>query len=75
MRVDDRLAKQNKELEKKKKKQQDPDDGEITLTYLERLQIPPINKNKGVFHDNSGDGINTAQSVFDRTAIFHTGED
>ncbi len=75
MRVDDRLAKQNKELEKKKKKQQDPDDGEITLTYLERLQIPPINKNKGAFHDNSGDGINTAQSVFDRTAIFHTGED
>ena len=74
MRIDDRLAKQNKDIQKKKKRYYD-DDGEETLTYDRRLRMEPLNKTKGAFGDDKGGGINTAPSVFDRTAIFHTGED
>ncbi len=73
MRIDDRLAKQNQELLKKKKQQAEED--EDTLTYAQRKRMQPLNKTKSAFADNSGDGINTAKSIFDKTAIFHTGED
>ncbi|MCR5278206.1 MAG: hypothetical protein K6E19_02085 [Lachnospiraceae bacterium] len=75
MHIDERLAKQNKELQKKKQKRTFDDDGEDTLTYAPWKVMEPLNKYKGAFNDNSGSGINTAQSVFDRTAVFHTGKD
>ena len=75
MRIDERLTKQNQEILKRKKKQQLAEEDEETLSYAERPIMKPINKNKGAFEGREGDGINTAQSVFDRTAVFHTGED
>ena len=74
MRIDDRLVKQNQELLKKKKKKQQEEDEE-TLSYAERLKMKPLNKNKGAFEGSEGNGINNSPSIFDRTAIFHTGED
>ena len=69
MRIDDRLVKQNRELAKKKKQRLEED--EEWLTYAVRQRMTPINKDKGIFPDESS-GINTRKSVFDRTAIFHT---
>ncbi len=69
MRIDDRLVKQNRELAKKRKQQFEED--EEWLTYAVRQRMTPINKDKGVFPEESS-GINTRKSVFDRTAIFNT---
>ena len=74
MRIDDRLVKQNQDLLKKKRQRQ-LDEDEETLRYAPSYRTKPINKNKGVFPEESFGGINTAQSVFDRTAIFNTRED
>ena len=69
MRIDDRLVKQNRELAKKRKQQLEED--EEWMTYAVRQRMTPINKDKGVFPEESS-GINTRESVFDRTAIFRT---
>ena len=70
MRIDDRLAKQNRDLAKKKKQQQLEEDEEW-LTYAVRQRMAPINKDKGIFPEESS-GINTRKSIFDRMAIFNT---
>ncbi len=70
MRIDDRLVKQNQELLKKKKKRQQDDDEE-TLTYATRPKFRDLNKEKGKFEGGFG-GINSTESIFDRTAIFRT---
>ncbi|MCR5251302.1 MAG: hypothetical protein K6E50_11910 [Lachnospiraceae bacterium] len=71
MQIDDRLVKQNRE--QMRKKRQMPEEEE-TLTYAQRQRQLPLNKNKGAFPEETFGGINTMQSVFDRTAVFHTGE-
>ena len=72
MRIDERLTKQNQQIAENRRRQQD---GEETLMYMERHREASLNRYRGAFTDKMESGINTRQSVFDRTAIFHTGED
>ncbi|MBR5420211.1 MAG: hypothetical protein IK115_03575 [Lachnospiraceae bacterium] len=74
MRIDDRLTKQNLELLKKRRRQQQLEEDEETLSYAPSYRSKPINKQKGAFEKENFGGINTAESVFDRTAVFRTGE-
>ena len=71
MRIDDRLVKMNQDKLKKQKRRQQLDEDEETLTYATRPMMRDLNKEKGKF-DGGFQGINTAESVFDRTAIFRT---
>lgn len=66
MRIDDRLAKMNREKNRKKP----PPDEEDTLTYAERTRQADLNKSKGAFETKTWEGINTRENVFDRTAVF-----
>lgn len=74
MRLTDRLIQdtQRKQNEQKKRRIADePDDMQIEH---DPIHFMPINKQKGAFDgiNNSGSSINTAESVFDRTAVFRT---
>ena len=77
MRLSDRLIDANRRLDRENKKrdekQQEPEEDEQGYAY----QSPPkwgyLNDYRGVFTDSAVQGINTAQSVFDRTALFRTG--
>ena len=69
--LDKRIEEQNK---KKNKPiiDDEPDDMDI---LLERERMLALNKNKSIFDTDSGNktsGINTAPSVFEKTAVFHT---
>lgn len=72
--VDDELEKQQKD--KQKKKAADPDDEDAEIDIREEKEIPkPINRRKSIFDmadGQGGSGINTAPSIFERTAVFHT---
>ena len=76
MRLTDRMLQETKKLNKQKKKendiQQDKDEDEMGMMYMPRPKIGYLNKNKGVFGGEDDTSINTAKSVFDRTAVFHT---
>ena len=48
-------------------------DEEETFTYQERRKPGNLNEEKGVFEQKAFGGINTQQSVFDRTAVFRKG--
>ena len=74
MRIDDRLTKQNQDLLKKRRRQAQLDEDEETLSYAPSYKNKPINQQKGAFEKESFGGINTAESIFDRTAVFRTGE-
>lgn len=52
----------------------DEDDGEETMTYRERPHIEYLNSKPGVFDSAMRRGINTDDSVFDRSAVFRTGK-
>lgn len=74
--VDEELEKQQKE--KQKKKAADPDDEDAEIDIREEKEIPrPINKQKSIFDMADGrgaSGINTAPSIFEKTAVFHIGQ-
>ncbi len=67
MRVTDRLI----EDAKRRARQPDPEDEEMD-EYMERAHRPYLNETRGVFDRGGPGGIDTAGSVFDRTAVFHT---
>lgn len=70
------LDQRMEEQRKKKQRQPPPPDDEME-EELERPAFVPLNKSKSVFDTAQGNrtgGINTAPSVFDRQAVFHTGE-
>ena len=71
MRVTDRLI---SDTQKKAGRAALPADDDETDEYMERRRQPFLNEMKSVFDQNSFDGINTAGSVFDRQAVFHTGK-
>ena len=77
MRLTDRMLYETKKLNQQKKKendiQQDQDEDETGMAYMPRPRMVPLNANKGAFDNTDDTSINTAKSVFDRTAIFHTG--
>ena len=59
-------------------KQNVPPPDEETEEELERPRFVPLNKAKDTFDDGAVKtfgGLNTAPSVFDRTAVFHTRSD
>ncbi|MBO6149462.1 MAG: hypothetical protein J6O55_08995 [Lachnospiraceae bacterium] len=68
--LDDRLAKDTRELERRKNLPPNEEEEEY-YTYTDRKKEPYLNEGKSVFsvHDRS---INTSKSVFDRTAVFST---
>ncbi|MBR6257309.1 MAG: hypothetical protein IKR23_08020 [Lachnospiraceae bacterium] len=78
MRLTDRMIEETKKLNRQKKKendiQQDQDEDEMGMMYMPRPANRYLNKDKGVFGNDDDTSINTAKSVFDRTAVFHTGE-
>ena len=69
MRVTESLIRQNK-INNQKKNFFNEDD-EPTMRYKEeRSEYWALNQNKSVFESKFQDGINTAESVFDKKAIF-----
>ena len=71
MRVTESLIRQNKI--KNQKKNQFNEDNEPTMRYQEKKQeYWALNQNKSVFESKFQDGINTAESVFDKKAVFRT---
>lgn len=45
---------------------------EETMTYRTRKAQSPINAGPGIFQNSTMEGINTRESVFDRSAVFRT---
>ena len=66
MRLDDRLAAQ----QKKKKGAANIPEEEETLTYRTYSRETALNREQGVFQNQTFEGINTRKSIFDRTAVF-----
>lgn len=66
---------QQKRVKRQKRNVPPPD--EETEEELERPRFIPLNKAKNAFDDGADKtfgGINAAPSVFDKTAVFRTGE-
>lgn len=71
MRVTESLIRQNKI--KNQKKNFFNEDDEPTMRYKEEShEYWAINQNKSVFESSFSEGINTAESVFDKKAVFRT---
>ena len=73
MNLKERLEKDNKRKEQSRK-QPYSDDGEEILTYMERKRPAFINEDQKTFSCIGDDSFHLAPSVFDKQAIFHTGE-
>ena len=74
MRLTDRLLDgTKKQLEKSKEKKRRIDDDD--MDYITYKSIGNLNEYKGVFANDDDTSINTAKSVFDRTAVFHVRDD
>ena len=76
MRLTERMLEETKKVNRLKKKEndikQDQDEDETGLMYMPRPTRYFINKDKGVFGNDDDTSINTAKSVFDKTAVFNT---
>ena len=72
MNLQQRLEKDNKERNNKKKRNVFDEDEE-TLTYKERPKPVFLNDRSHTFDRIGDDSFHVAPSVFDRQAIFHTG--
>ena len=71
MRVTESLIRQNKINNQKKNFFHE--DEEPTMRYKEEShEYWAMNQNKSVFHSKFQEGINTAESIFDKKAIFRT---
>ena len=74
MRLTDRVLDNNKKWNREKKKeldvQQDVEEDDMGYAYDERPKWGYLNTDKGIFADDDNTSINTAPSVFERTAIF-----
>ncbi len=65
----------NAENKKKNDIQQDQDEDEMGYAYEEPVKWGYLNDYKGVFADDDDNAINTAKSIFDKTAVFKTKDD
>ncbi len=72
MQLTERMLRENRELEKKKNTQvvQYAEEDETGMLYMPRPATKFINSGESVFDNKDETSINTAKSVFDRTAIF-----
>lgn len=70
----DRLQKdtRKKEINKAKRAEDIYDEDEETMDYIERPKFGFLNDSKSVFSGFGDEGINNAQSIFDKQAIFKT---
>ena len=71
--LDKRIEEQNQK-KNKPKTDDEPDDMDI---LLERQRMTALNMQKSVFDTDTGNntpGINTAPSVFEKTAVFRSSE-
>ena len=77
--LNDRLIEANKRVNAENKRkndiQQDQDEDEMGYAYDEPVKWGYLNDYKGVFtNDDDENALNTAKSVFEKTAIFHVGD-
>ncbi len=73
MGLSDRLDKANRELLVKRRARAALDEDEETMTYMQRPKTAFINENSHTYDRIGDDSFHVAPSVFDRQAIFHTG--
>ena len=72
----DNMLKQKQQQDRQKQNQKDrafQEDDEMGYAYDTYHPFKDINSTKSAFDEPDETSINTAKSVFDRTAIFHTG--
>ena len=76
MRLEDRLflenQRLNQELAKEAEIQQDPEEDEMGYAYADRPPFVFLNRDKGAFANPDEHSLNTAPSVFEKTAVFKT---
>ncbi len=75
MQLTDRTINNMQEAGKQKRKANEikfaqEDEDVETLTYMPTPAFKYLNENRGVFDNTDETSINTAKSVFDRTAVF-----
>lgn len=70
MRVTEQLIRDNL---KKKQQKEGYQEEEETLIYGNHKKQKPLNAEEDIFERRQLEGINTKESIFDRTAVFHTG--
>ena len=58
-----------------KQKKQSQFEDEEWLTYKTRQKEKPLNEEPGAFYSTVFEGINSQKSVFDKSALFHTGQE
>ncbi|MDE6640483.1 MAG: hypothetical protein K2K63_08165 [Acetatifactor sp.] len=59
-------------MKMKRKNALPSEEEEDTMSYASRDRQKPLNRQAGVFQQQKLEGINTAGSVFDETAVFRT---
>ncbi len=74
MKVTDLLIKENQEKKKKKRRADFLEEEEETYAYQERPRQASLNEGPQAMTGKTFEGINSRKSVFDRAAVFHTGE-
>lgn len=74
MGLSERLDKANRELLAKRRRQAVMDEDEETMTYMQRPKPVFINERSHTYDRIGDDSFHVAPSVFDRQAVFHTGD-
>ena len=74
MGLSERLDKANRDLIAKRRARAALDEDEDTMTYMQRPKSAFINERSHTYDRIGDDSFHVAPSVFDRQAIFHTGD-
>ncbi len=74
MGLSERLDKTNRDLIAKRRARAALDEDEETMTYMQRPKSAFINERSHTYDRIGDDSFHVAPSVFDRQAIFHTGD-
>ncbi|MCR5654170.1 MAG: hypothetical protein K6G07_00800 [Lachnospiraceae bacterium] len=72
MGLTERILKETKKAEDRKNKPVFYEEDEEYYMYMPYQSQGFINENKGVFANDDDTSINTAKSIFDKTAVFKT---
>ena len=75
MGLTERILKETKKSEEKRTKPVYYEEDEEYYMYMPYPKSGFINENKGVFAAEDESSINTAKSIFDKTAVFHVKRD
>ena len=71
--LDNSKQQQNNTLERRRRIEAEEDS--MGFSYMPYHSMGSLNEYKGVFANDDETSLNTAKSVFDRTAIFHVKQD